>query len=110
MDWLALRDYGRNLLAKIANSGWRPIFGWGGVPFFYTLLKFSYIEAIRDNLALPDGYYLGVNALFALYLGAFIARGVEKAVERHQNNTPIGGNRMPEGGIVNNGALNVAPA
>lgn len=105
MDWLALRDYGRNLLAKIANSGWRPIFGWGGVPFFYTLLKFSYIEAVASQLPLPDGYYLAVNALFGLYLGAFVARGVEKAVERHQNGRTQPNSPTPEGGLVNQGAL-----
>jgi len=105
MDWLALRDYARNLIGRLANSGWRPIFGWGGVPFFYTLLKFSYIEAVANQIPLPDGYYLAVNALFGLYLGAFVARGVEKAVERHQNGSPAGGNRMPEGGVVNNNAL-----
>lgn len=105
MDWLAVRDYARNLIARLANSGWRPVFGWGGVPFFYTLLKFSYIEAVANQLPLPDGYYLAVNALFGLYLGAFVARGVEKAVERHQNGRMQPNAPTPEGGLVNNGAL-----
>lgn len=97
MDILQITNYVRGLFARLAQGGWRPVFGWGGVPFFYSLLKFSYIDAVANQLPLPEGYYLAVNTLFGLYLGAFIARGVEKVVERHQTS--------PTGGLVNNEAI-----
>lgn len=94
MDFVA---YARNLVARIAQSGWRPVFGWGGGLMLLNALHFAYIEAPRLGIVLTDGYYTGLNIALAAFLGAFVARGIEKAAERHQGS--------PTGGLVNRAAV-----
>lgn len=67
MDYIALRDYARNLLGRIASSGWRPVFGWGGGFMLLSALHFAYIEAPRASIVLTDGYYTGLNLALAAF-------------------------------------------
>lgn len=60
-------------------------------------LKFAYIDAPMAGIALPGEYYMGLNTALGLFLGAFVARGVEKHLER---NGPV-----PGGGLVNPAAI-----
>lgn len=98
MDLLTLTNYVRGLLARLAQSGWRPLFGWLGGLTLLIALKFAYITAPIEGIALPGEYYTGLNTALGLFLGAFVARGVEKHFDRSRAPTP-------EGGLVNNGAL-----
>ena len=98
MNFIALRDYARNLLGKLATSGWRPLFGWGGGLMLLCAVKFAYMDAPMAGIGLPGEYYMGLNTALGLFLGAFVARGVEKAIERGQTASPTGG-------LVNNDAI-----
>lgn len=97
MGFIALLDYARNLLGRLATSGWRPLFGWGGGLMLLSAVKFAYVDAPRLGVDLTDSYYNGLNVCLGLFLGAFVARGLEKAAERHQGS--------PTGGLVNNQAI-----
>ena len=99
MDFIALRDYARNLLGKLATSGWRPIFGWGGGLMLLSAIKFAYIDAPVAGLQLADADYNGLNVALGLFIGAFVARGVEKAINNQAAPT------SPTGGLVNNAAI-----
>jgi len=100
MDFIALRDYARNLLGKLATSGWRPLFGWGGGFMLLCALKFAYMDAPMACIGLPGEYYMGLNTCLGLFLGAFVARGVEKHMERGPRTQ-----QAPGGGLVNNEAI-----
>lgn len=98
MDFLQIANYARHLAAKLATSGWRPLFGWGGGLMLLGALKFAYIDAPMAGIGLPGEYYMGLNTALGLFLGAFVARGVEKHLER-------GATTSPTGGLVNNHAI-----
>jgi len=102
MDLLQITAYVRGLLAKLAQSGWRPIFGWGGGLMLLGALKFAYMDAPMAGVALSDGYYTGLNTALGLFLGAFVARGVEKHMQNRSEAAPY---VAPTGGAVNNAAI-----
>ena len=95
-----MRDYARGLLGKIATSGWRPLFGWGGGFMLLAALKFAYMDAPAAGIQLSDGYYNGLNMCLGLFLGAFVARGVEKYMAQGPRAEPA-----PGGGLVNQEAI-----
>lgn len=97
MDPLFVTNYLRNLLARMSQSGWRPFFGWGGGSILLLALKFAYIDAPLRGLVLGGDYYMGLNTVLGIFIGAFVARGVEKHLERQ---TPA-----PGGGLVNPAAI-----
>jgi hypothetical protein len=105
MDFIALRDYARNLVGRIATSGWRPLFGWGGGFMLLCALKFAYMDAPLQGIGLPDGYYMGLNTCLGLFLGAFVARGVEKHMERANRPGAAPPYTAPSGGLTNNEAI-----
>lgn len=82
--------HARALLAKIAQSGWRPLFGWGGGLICIAAMKFAYIDAPVERIGLSDAYYTGLNVLIGLFIGAFIARGVEKQLDARAPIVPGG--------------------
>lgn len=92
MDPIFITNYIRGLVARLAQGGWRPFFGWGGGLVMLWALKFAYVDAPLQGVALPDGYYTGLNTALTIFIGAFIARAVEKVVTQN-------------GGLVNNEAL-----
>ena len=96
MDPLQLTNYARNLIARLSQGGWRPFIGWGGGFVFYKAYMFALVGAPAAGIVLTDGYYTALNFAFGLYLTTFVARGVEKALERGP---------VPGGGLVNNAAL-----
>jgi hypothetical protein len=75
---VAIRDYLRELVARLAQGGWRPVFGWLGVYVAY----FSYIVAPDRGLDLDYG---AVNTFLGFVSATFLARGVEKEFERKTN-------------------------
>lgn len=89
--------YARGLLARVSQSGWRPAFGWGGGTVLILAYKFAFIDAPLAGIALSGEYYFGLNAAATLFIGAFIARGVEKQMEIRAP--------LPGGGLINNAAI-----
>lgn len=65
-------------------------------------LKMAYIDAPMAGIQLGGDYYMGLNAALGLFLGAFVARGVEKHMERRAG---VQSAPSPTGGLVNNGAI-----
>lgn len=102
MDLLTVTNYARGLLAKLAQSGWRPLFGWLGGLTLLIALKFAYITAPLEGIGLPGEYYMGLNTALGLFLGAFVARGIEKHMER---GGAARAEPSPSGGLVNNQAI-----
>lgn len=100
MDFLALRDYGRNLLGKLATSGWRPYVGWGGGFLCYQLIYFAAVTVPREHLQVDPQFYWFILGVVSLYVSTFITRGVEKYMDRGPRMEPA-----PGGGLVNNTAL-----
>lgn len=96
MDPLQLTNYARGLLARLSQGGWRPFIGWGGAFVFYKAYMFAMVGAPQAGIVLSGEYYGALNFAFGLYLTTFIARGVEKVLERGP---------VPGGGLVNNEAL-----
>lgn len=79
---IALRDYARNLLGRIASSGWRPVFGWGGGVMLLNALHFALVGAPRAGITLDGSYYNFLLGALGLFIGAFVARTVDKHLER----------------------------
>lgn len=94
---IEIANYARGLLAKASQSGWRPAFGWGGGAVIILAYKFAFIDAPLAGLTLSGEYYLALNAAAGLFIGAFIARGVEKQMEIRAP--------LPGGGLVSSAAL-----
>lgn len=99
MDFVPFRDYARNLLGRIASSGWRPYFGWGLGTMCLLAVKFALLDAPRAGIALDGAYYTFVLGCLSLFVATFITRAVEKDRERRA------GYVSPTGGLQNNQAL-----
>ena len=101
MDLIALRDYLRNVIGRLATSGWRPYVGWGGGFLCYQLIYFAAVTVPREHLTVDGQFYWFVVAIVSLYVSTFITRGVEKHMERQaQAQSP-----SHTGGLVNQAAI-----
>lgn len=97
MDPLFITNYIRNLVARLAQGGWRPAFGWGGGFVILWAYKFAFIDAPSRAIHLSGEHLTALNVAAGIFIGAFITREVGKHLER------TGGS--PTGGLVNNAAL-----
>lgn len=97
MDPLFITNYLRNLLGRVAQSGWRPAFGWGGGFIILSAYKFAFIDAPSRAIHLSGDHLTALNVAAGIFIGAFITREVGKHLERQ---TPA-----PGGGLVNNAAI-----
>jgi len=100
MDLIAIRDYARNILGRLATSGWRPYVGWGGGFLCYQLVYFAAVTVPREHLTVDPQFYWFILGIVSLYVSTFITRAVEKHVERQMQASP-----SPTGGLVNNAAI-----
>lgn len=97
MDALALMNYARGLLARVAQGGWRPYVGWGGGFLCYQLIYFAAVTVPREHLTVDPQFYWFILGVVTLYVTTFFGRGVEKYLERQA--------AAPTGGLVNNAAI-----
>lgn len=100
MDFISFRDYARNLLGRLASSGWRPYFGWGLGTMCLLAVKFAALDAPAQGIHLDGAYYTFVLGLLGAFLATFVTREVGKYLERGPRAEPA-----PGGGMVNPAAL-----
>lgn len=91
MDILFITNYARGLLACVAQSGWRPFWGFGGGFLSLKLVWFAAIDVPTRGLSVPDGFYVFILGFVSLYVSTFIVRAVEKHAERQAQASPTGG-------------------
>lgn len=84
---LLIYNHARRTVANVAQSGWRPSFGWLGVAVGY----FAFIYAPAHGIVVDAG---AVNIFLTMVTSTFVVRGAEKFA-RDRNAT------MPGGGLVN---------
>jgi hypothetical protein len=82
--FIPVYNHCRNTVARIAQSGWRPVFCWLGVAVGY----FSFIYAPAHGIHVDSG---AVNIFLSMITGTFVVRAAEKAHERVLNPSPNGG-------------------
>ncbi len=85
----------KRLIDRVSDTGWRRAFGWiGALVAFY-----SYIWAPGHHIAVDYG---AVNTFLSLVTGAFVTRTVERV---NIARTTAANAPFPDGGLVNNAAL-----
>lgn len=89
-------------VGRLATSGWRPYFGWGGGTMLLLAYKFAFIDAPMAGITLPEGHFNGLNVALGLFLGAFVARTVDKHLARKAG---VPDEPSPSGGLVNQAAI-----